>query len=152
MVTQGGVATSICDCSISVITRSPSSLRARLRNFLSTRRTARRVLASNTKYSSSMPTVYTRAITRLGESGSPLYGGVKSAAGRARRPIAIKRLWVALTAGRLAAARGVDLFLQPGKADGAHDHVGADHIARRTVEAERLGELEILVERGFHLG
>src|ERR1700686_4320603 len=126
MVVQGGVATSICDCSITVITRSPRFFCTSARKFLSTRRTARRVLASNTKYSSSMPTVYMRAITRSGESGSPLYGGVKSAAGRARRPIAIKRLWVALAAGRLAAARGVDLFLQPGKADGAHDHVGAD--------------------------
>src|SRR5450631_3777575 len=151
MVAQGGVATSICDCSISVITRSPSSLRARLRNFLSRRRTARRVLASNTKYSSSMPTVYMRAITRLGESGSPIWCR-KNGRRASRRPIAFKRLWVALAAGRLAAARGVDLFLQSGKADGAHDHVGADHIARRTVEAERLGELEVLVERGFHLG
>src|SRR5262249_57325478 len=51
------------------------------------------------------------------------------------------------SAGRLAAAaRGVDLVLERTEADGADHDVVADHVARRAVEAERLGELEALLD------
>src|SRR4029079_19061821 len=54
--------------------------------------------------------------------------------------------WSLRSAGRLAAARGVDLFFQRGKADGADHDVVADDIARRAVQAELLGELETLFQ------
>src|SRR5215468_5040711 len=55
------------------------------------------------------------------------------------------------SAGRLAAARGVELFLEGTEPDRADHHVAADDVARRAVEAERLGELEALLELRFHL-
>src|SRR5215831_20792439 len=54
-------------------------------------------------------------------------------------------------AGGLAAARDVDLLLERLEADRAHDHFFADHVARRAVEPERLGELPALLDRGEHL-
>src|SRR4051794_5854277 len=55
------------------------------------------------------------------------------------------------SARRLAATRRVDLFLERIGADGADDDISAHHVARRAVEAERLGELEALLDRGLHL-
>src|SRR5262245_51301702 len=54
-------------------------------------------------------------------------------------------------AGRLAAAGVVDLFLERRKADGADHHLAADHVARRAVESELLGELEALLDARSHL-
>src|ERR1035438_8424434 len=53
------------------------------------------------------------------------------------------------SAGRLAATGGADLFLQPVKPDRADHHLLADHIARRTVHAHGLGELEVFLDRRF---
>src|SRR5215469_596081 len=55
------------------------------------------------------------------------------------------------SAGRLAAARGVQLFLEGAEPDRADHHVAANDVARRAVETERLGELEALLELRFHL-
>src|SRR3954451_4745126 len=46
-----------------------------------------------------------------------------------------------------AAAGGVDVFLELVEADGADHDIGADHVARRAVEPELLGELQALFER-----
>src|SRR6476661_1049258 len=153
MLAQGGVATSICNCSISVITWSPSCFCACERNFLSTRRTAWRVFASNRKYSSSMPSVYMRATTapngtlfhcRLTQKRPPQ----KSP----RRPLIGRETTDGSpSAARLAAAGGVDLFLQRIEADRADHDVVADHITRRAIEAEGLGELEAFLQRGLDL-
>src|SRR6266540_5455378 len=51
----------------------------------------------------------------------------------------------------LAAARGINLFFERVDTDRADDDIGANHIARRAVEAERLGELEAFFEGGFDL-
>src|SRR5579862_6727259 len=101
MLSLGGVATSICDCSISVITRSPSAAPADLRNFLFMRRAARRVLASNTKYSSSMPSVYMRALTRDRDAGS--VGGNQGNSRRAQGRAAV-----------ISAIIGLSVFQQAG--------------------------------------
>src|SRR5262252_8030725 len=55
------------------------------------------------------------------------------------------------SARRLAATRGVNLFLESIEADGADDDILAHDVARRAVEAQRLGELEAFLDRGFHL-
>src|SRR5262245_16643404 len=52
---------------------------------------------------------------------------------------------------RLAATRGVNLFLKSIEADGADDDILAHHVARRAVEAQCLGELEAFLDRGLHL-
>src|SRR5580704_12889379 len=44
-----------------------------------------------------------------------------------------------------------DFFLQGVEPNGAHHQFGADHIARRAADAERVGELHILVDRGLDL-
>src|SRR5262249_14451741 len=56
-----------------------------------------------------------------------------------------------VSAGRLAAARAVDLFFERLQADGADEDIAAHDVARRAVEAERLGELEVLLNWGFDL-
>src|SRR5215470_2647294 len=66
----------------------------------------------------------------------------------ARRPIVEARLG---SAGRLAAARAVDLFLERVQADRADEDIVAHDVAGRAVEAERLGELKVLLDRGFDL-
>src|SRR6516225_10862185 len=53
------------------------------------------------------------------------------------------------SAGRLAAARAVDLFLERVQADRADEDIVAHDVAGRAVETERLGELEVLLDRGF---
>src|SRR5262249_14287892 len=53
---------------------------------------------------------------------------------------------VAHLAGRLAAARGIHLFLERVEADGAHHDIAAHDVARRAVEPERVGELEALLD------
>src|SRR5437870_5747281 len=53
--------------------------------------------------------------------------------------------------GGLAAAGRVDLFLERAEADGTDDDVVAHHVARRAVEAERLGELHAFLEGGLYL-
>ena len=58
MLLQGGLIASICDCSISVVTRSPRRFFALAMNFLLAAFTARRDFASKTKYSSSIPKEY----------------------------------------------------------------------------------------------
>src|SRR5262245_32405283 len=55
------------------------------------------------------------------------------------------------SARRLAATRGVNLFLECIEADRADHDILAHDVARRAVEAERLGEPEALFERGLHL-
>src|SRR5215831_725029 len=55
------------------------------------------------------------------------------------------------SAGRLAAARAVDLFLERIQADRADEDIVAHDVAGRAVEAERLGELEVFLDRGFDL-
>src|SRR5262245_40636281 len=55
------------------------------------------------------------------------------------------------SARRLAATRAVNLFLESIEADGADDDILAYDVARRTVEAERFGELEAFLDRGLHL-
>src|SRR6516162_9041605 len=64
------------------------------------------------------------------------------------RPIVEARLG---SAGRLAAARAVDLFLERVQADRADEDIVAHDVAGCAVEAERLGELEVLLDRGFDL-
>src|SRR4029077_5808080 len=54
-------------------------------------------------------------------------------------------------AGRLAAACGVNLFLERIEADRADHDVVAHDVARRAVEAERVGELEAFFDGGFDL-
>src|SRR5712671_4705138 len=54
-------------------------------------------------------------------------------------------------AGRLAAACGVNLFLERIEADRADHDVVAHDVARRAVEAERVGELEVLFDGGFDI-
>src|SRR5215467_8332624 len=66
----------------------------------------------------------------------------------ARRPIVEARLG---SAGRLAAARAVDLFLERVQADRTDEDIVAHDVAGRAVEAERLGELEVFLDRGFDL-
>src|SRR5262249_60029510 len=56
-----------------------------------------------------------------------------------------------VSAGRLAAARAVNLFPERVEADGADDDIAAHDVAGRAVEAERLGELEVLLDGGFDL-
>src|SRR5437588_6857353 len=51
-----------------------------------------------------------------------------------------------MSAGGLAAARGVDLFFERVEADRADDDVAADPVARCAVKAERLGQLEAFLE------
>src|SRR5215208_1279738 len=58
MLLQGGLTASICDCNISVVMRSPRRFLALAMNFLLAVFTARRVPASKTKYSSSIPNEY----------------------------------------------------------------------------------------------
>src|SRR5262249_60088678 len=58
---------------------------------------------------------------------------------------------VAHLAGRLAAARGIHLFLERVEADGAHHDIAAHDVARRAVEPERVGELEALLDGGLDL-
>src|SRR6202008_4600422 len=55
------------------------------------------------------------------------------------------------SAGRLAATRGVNLFLERIETDRADHDLLAHDVARRAVEAERLGELEALLDRRLHL-
>src|SRR5260370_39106326 len=55
------------------------------------------------------------------------------------------------SAGRLAAARAVDLFLERVQADRADEDIVAHDVAGRAVEAERLGELEVFLDRGLDL-
>src|SRR5262245_16439683 len=50
------------------------------------------------------------------------------------------------SAGCLAAARGVDLFLQGGKANRADHDAVANDVARRAVQAELLGKPEALLQ------
>src|SRR5215469_7842539 len=57
----------------------------------------------------------------------------------------------ALRAAGLAAAGDVDLLLERGEPDGADHDLLADDVARRAVEAERLGDLHVLIDRGAHL-
>src|SRR5207342_1065106 len=47
---------------------------------------------------------------------------------------------------RLAAAGGVDVFLELVEADGADHDIGADHVARRAVEPKLFGELQVLLD------
>src|SRR5579885_162314 len=151
MVSHGGVTTSICDCSISVITRSPSWRCTLAKIFLSMRRAARRFAASNRKYSSSMPIVYMRATTRSGtlSSAPDLCNGRPSMTGRPLRVVCGE---TAQLAGRLAATGRVDLFAQTIEADSADDDIVADDVTRRAVEAQRLGQLHVLVERLVDFG
>src|SRR4029453_12218689 len=51
----------------------------------------------------------------------------------------------------LAAACGINLFLERVETDRADDDIGANHIARRAVEAERLGQLEAFFKGSFDL-
>src|SRR3569623_2275233 len=154
MVAQGGVATSICDCSISVITLSPMAFRARAGGPRAARRTARRVRASNTKNSSSMPIVYMRAQTP--GAGTRFHPGRAMQNGRRGKTAAAVGLrlrpYDAGSALVLAAAGGADVLLQLRQADRADHDLVADHVARRAVQAQRLGELEVLLERRLHLG
>src|ERR1700761_18630 len=46
---------------------------------------------------------------------------------------------------------GADLLAQRIEADGADHDFLADHVARGAVDAERLGELHVLLDRLFHL-
>src|SRR6266404_1416405 len=55
------------------------------------------------------------------------------------------------SAGRFAAARAVDLFLERVQADRADEDIVANDVAGRAVEAERLGELEVFLDRGLDL-
>src|SRR6185437_2911768 len=55
-------------------------------------------------------------------------------------------------AGRFAAAGHADLFLEPLEPDRADHDLLADHIARRAVHAHGLGEFEVLLDGGLHLG
>src|SRR3954464_15713272 len=68
-----------------------------------------------------------------------------------RRPFASDET-LAASAGRLAAARDADLFLEALEADGADHDLLADHVARRAVEAHVLGELEVLLDGRLDLG
>src|SRR5712691_11789133 len=52
---------------------------------------------------------------------------------------------------RLAATRGVHLFLEDIETDRADHYFGTDHVARGAVEAERLGDLVAFLERRLHL-
>src|SRR5215475_3720059 len=56
------------------------------------------------------------------------------------------------SAGRLAATRNADLFLQTFEADGADHDLLADDVARRAVQAHLLGEPEVLLDGRLHLG
>ena len=46
---------------------------------------------------------------------------------------------------------GLDLLFQFVEPDGAHHHLVADHVGRRAADAERIGELHVLVDRRLHL-
>src|SRR6266481_1103334 len=72
----------------------------------------------------------------------------------ARPPIRIGSLAgeeVAHLAGRLAAARGIHLFLERVEADSTDHHIAAHDVARRPVEPERVREFEVLLDGGLDL-
>src|SRR5512144_1721472 len=119
MVAQGGVATPSCDC-------------ASARNFLFARRTAWRVLASNRKYSSSIPNVYMRATTAPRELCSVITLDAKMAAAGYRGSRSYRRLLRTCrpSAAWFAAARRVDLLLEGLESDRANNDVVANHVAR----------------------
>src|SRR5690349_10134338 len=50
------------------------------------------------------------------------------------------------SAGRLAAPAGIDFSLEFIEADGADNDIVADHVARRSIEAEGVRELEALFD------
>src|SRR5262249_15779862 len=58
---------------------------------------------------------------------------------------------VARLAARLAAARCVHLFLERVEADGAHHDIVSHDVARRSIEPERVRELEALLDGGLDL-
>src|SRR5579863_6178512 len=70
-----------------------------------------------------------------------------------RRPFVKPRLTIQRSsAGHFAAAGEADLFLETFEADGADHHLLADHVAWRAVHAHGFRELEVFIDRGFHLG
>src|SRR3954469_11158552 len=82
---------------------------------------------------------------------APHSAGITEPARTRRRREARQAVSASLSARRLAAACRVDLFLERIGADGADDDIGAHNVARRAVEAERLGQFEALLDRGLHL-
>src|SRR4029077_6345737 len=100
-----------------------------------------------------MPSVYMRATTAPTELCSTVVWRKK---GRRRSRRGGPRLGGKTTDGPpsaawLAAAGGVDLFLQRLEGDRADHDVVADYITRRAIEAEGLGELEAFLQRGLDL-
>src|SRR5712691_6612523 len=86
-----------------------------------------------------------RDLVRTGEAKLPTAQGWQRSDDRGPGPRP------GVSARRLAATRVVDLFLEGLEADRAHHHVGADHVARRAVHPERLGDLVALLERCLDL-
>src|SRR5215831_16758583 len=81
-------------------------------------------------------------------------GVIRGAAGKGKLSGALSAEWAGsggLRAVRLAAAGDVDPLLEGIEADRADHQLGADHVARRAVDPERLGELHALLDRGAHL-
>src|SRR6266851_7510677 len=98
-----------------------------------------------------------RDLVRKGEADLPT--AKRPAAKGRQRSEEVRREWPGsnvrpgpgVSARRLAATRVVDLFLEGLEADRADHHVGADHVARRAVHPERLGDLVALLERCLDL-